>query len=1218
MVIVNELYRSRIGGYHSIALLAPHRKRLDLQTFMLTNLVLQHGLLGITIMTWITFVHIPVYTEVQTYCSHSIVHPSVSVQESPKHHISPSLVCVMSLLMILCSNVVLNMYSSLYVPSPHHHCTVSAITLTYYFLNKLTLLLSGDVEKNPGPTSLSDMSDTSSNNSAKSSPNDHFTIPSPGDFSVLHLNIQSLIPKLDIIEIELTTFDVLIFSETWIDQSVSDHDISLPYYTPPFRSDRTRHGGGVAIYVKENIPVRRRADLEIVGLECVWLELNVGIHPVLIGGFYRPPSIQNWEVIEMSIDRAHGTGLKNIIIAGDFNENLLDQKRTHILPLLTSYSLTQVIEEPTHFTETSATLLDLFIVNDKNKVKVAGVGEPVYSDSIRYHCPIYVILSFKKNHKPTFRRTIWKYEDGNYDMFRQELASVNWDSLLSNQNIDSATSIITDIILAAASKAIPNKLVAIRPQDPPWMHSQIRKMIRKRKRLHKLAKKSNNPSHWENFRSLRNKVIREIRNAQNQFQKKLTEKLNTSHRDPKSWWKLVKQIMGSSKNLNTRSQPLDCNGNMLFDDKEKADAFNNYFAAQSNVDDSKTPLPPLNRSSEATLHDIEVNPDEVTDILATLNTTKASGPDLIHPRLLREGANQLGFPLAILINTSMKEGKFPKQWKLANVSPIYKKDDKSLVTNYRPISLLSCLGKVVEKCVYKKLNNYLLDNCLLTPLQSGFRPRDSTAYQLTDIYNTLTEALDAGKEVRIIFCDISKAFDRVWHKGLILKLKQIGIEGNVIKWINDYLTGRKQRVVLNSKYSEWKDTNSGVPQGSVLGPLLFLIFINDIVTDINATVKLFADDTTLYMTVDNPTRTAAILNDDLQKIHLWAEKWLVKFNPDKTETMTISKKQTPINHPKLYMNNTEIRTVPSHKHLGVFLSKDGSWHDHIKYISNKAWKRLGSLRSLKFRLDRTSLQKLYFSYVRPILEYADIIWDNCTEYEKYDLEKIQLEAARIVTGATKSASRESLYLETGWENLDTRRQKHKLIQFYKMQSGLSPNYLTSLISTSSSNYNTRYSTNFVPPAARTCLFQNSFIPSTIRLWNSLPPEAKIIPTLNSFKSYLNKNRSIVPQHYSIGRRESQVIYTRLRMGCSNLNSDLYNNYVSETNLCTCGQIENANHYLLYCPLYKLLRDATLFSIPFHLDIDTLLYGNAHYDNNTNNMITLAVHSFIQLSKRFSN
>ena len=328
-------------------------------------------------------------------------------------------------------------------------------------------------------------------------------------------------------------------------------------------------------------------------------------------------------------------------------------------------------------------------------------------------------------------------------------------------------------------------------------------------------------------------------------------------------------------------------------------------------------------------------------------------------------------------NRSLQHGYFPSDLKTANVSPIHKKDEKALPTNYLHISLLSSPGKVMERYVHKHLYNFVTSHQLLTPLQSCFVQDDSTTYQLLHTYHTFYEAVDKSKEVRAIFCDISKAFDRVWHKGLLHKMSGIGCSDNVLKWFASYLSGRRQRVVLNGQASDWTPVLAGVPQGSILGFLLFLLYINDIVKHIGCSIRLFADDIVLYIIDGCPNAAARCLNVNLQTISQWTEYWLVNFNANKTLSMIISRRIISPPHPPLFMNGTMLQETNSHKHLGLTLSSSCNWSDHIKNISEKAWSRLNLLRAVKFRDSRKSLEKMYMAYVLPLLEYCDSVWDSC-------------------------------------------------------------------------------------------------------------------------------------------------------------------------------------------------------------------------------------------------
>ena len=526
-----------------------------------------------------------------------------------------------------------------------------------------------------------------------------------------------------------------------------------------------------------------------------------------------------------------------------------------------------------------------------------------------------------------------------------------------------------------------------------------------------------------------------------------------------------------------------------------------------------------------------------------------------------------------------------------------------------------------ERLVFKHLFNHLRDNNILTPLQSGFIPGDSTVNQLTFLYNTFCRALDEGKEIRVVFCDIKKAFDRVWHAGLLHKLHACGISGTLLDWFKDYLSQRRQRVVLPEVFSDWAYTHAGVPQDSVLGPLLFLIYINDIVNDIGSNIRLFADDTSLYIVVTDPDTSAELLTSDLVKTEDWAEKWLVTFQPPKTNSLVISRKVNKPAHPPLFMQNQQIKEVDSHKHLGLYFSNDGTWHHQIQYIKDKAWTRINTLRKLKFKLDRKSLEIIYTAFIRPILEYGDVVWDNCAQYEKDELEKIQHEAARIATGTTRLISINNLYNEIKWDSLQKRRNDHKLSLFFKIKNNLTPTYLSSLVPESvgqTSRYNLRNSNDLLTINARTSLYSNSFLPSTVRDWNNLTREARQVDSLNMFKQFLNRDREKVPKYFYGGSRRGQLLHTRLRTNCSSLSNDLFLKNITESPLCQCGRIENAYHFFFDCPLYARQRIELFTSLSQHhnLTLNLLLFGDALQSDDINSSIFEKVQKYIIDTKRF--
>ena len=1106
-----------------------------------------------------------------------------------------------------------------------HYCKNLKIKGLTHFTNfelitflSLLLLNCGDIERNPGPAS----EDSTPTVSADTSLNDTGL---KDKFSLVHYNVQSLADKKDLLFSELSNFSIISVTETWLDQRTSDNDIALDGYITYRRDREGDNHGGVCAYVSDCIFSKRRYDLELPNIECVWVEIKTQNKKLLIGTFYRPPNspIATLTAIGDSIGMALDTNAHDILLTGDFNINMADNRNsTKIKDLCQEHGLSQLISDPTHYTETSQSTIDLILTNNSDDILTSGVGEPFLDQNIRYHCPVFCVLDFNKPKIRSFKRHIWLFDQGNYhyQALSTELNNTNWDNL-KDIDINKYTNNITEHIIKSTSKHIPNKFINVRPSDPSWLNTNIKKLIRKRKRFYTKYKKSRANSDHEKYKKIRNHVNNEIRKSKQAVNDNIADKLKSGTLGPKDWWKTLKRVIKPSKSNNM--PPLLNQGEIIYEIKDKAEALNDFFSSQNNIDETNARITEENfeNRQDNTIETIHLSPLEVETCLKSLKTGKAAGPDTINNRILKEVSGPLSYPLCDLFNYSLSSGQFPEAWKQANITPIHKKEDPSDPSNYRPISLLSAVGKVLEKLVHKHVFNFCRDNALISSLQSGFVPGDSTVNQLVDIYNTFCKALDEGKEVRAVFCDVSKAFDRVWHKGLLYKLNRAGISGSLLSWFTNYLNNRKQRVVLPGTSSSWKPIKAGVPQGSILGPLLFLIYINDIVEDVHCNIRLFADDTSLFIIVDDPTEAAEMLNSDMEKIHQWAKRWLVRFNPAKSESLLLSRKINKPFHPPIIMNNQVISEVAKHKHLGLTFSHDCTWHEHLAQAKAKAWQRINIMRKLKFLLDRKSLQTIYFSFIRPLLEYADVVWDNCTQYEVEELEKIHNEAARIVTGATRLVSINLLHCETGWESLASRRNKHKIIMFHKMYTGLSPAYLSALVpATVGANisYNLRNPNNLQTIQCRSQLYYNSFLPSAIRIWNNLPEETRNTNTMASLKYKLNRDLNRPPKYYNEGKRLSQIYHSRLRTNCSSLNQHLHSKNIVPSPLCVCGSIEDTSHFLLNCPLYHNNRQEMLISVSrlCQPTVNALLYGVDNLSFRDNKHIFSAVHDFLVKTKRF--
>ena len=569
--------------------------------------------------------------------------------------------------------------------------------------------------------------------------------------------------------------------------------------------------------------------------------------------------------------------------------------------------------------------------------------------------------------------------------------------------------------LHTAKGFIPNRVVTVRTGDKPWYCSHLRLLRRKKERAHSKAKLSNSQNHWANYRVIRNEYCIKIKQAKLDYMTNISNTVEScGSTTGKQFWKFAKSILGKSADCSIPA--LKIGEDIYTCSKDKAEQFNKYFVDKCNIDDSLSTAPTtLNKYTDSVLSSLVVSEQAVFDVLLSLDITKASGPDKINPRLLKEGARELAPSLVRLFNISVTSCQIPAIWKLAHVIPIFKKGDRSRVSNYRPVSLLSVVCKCLERIIFKQVFNFFVDNNITTKWQSGFVPGDSAIQQLVSICHFFAETLDSKKAIRCVFCDISSAFDRVWHRGLLYKLECAGICHPLLPWFENYLSKRSQQVVIQGESSFCQAINAGVPQGSVLGPLLFLVFINDLPENLESHVRLFADDSTLFVTAANSLGAATTLNNDLASINLWAKKWLVKFNPDKTESLFISTNPNAPPQPPIYFDGQIVKEVSANKHLGVTISSNLTWNKHIEDVCTKALRRLDILRFLKYKLSRRSLELIYLSYIRPLLEYGDILYDGCGVANSIKLNKVQYEAAKIVSGATHGTSTILLLQDLGWE-----------------------------------------------------------------------------------------------------------------------------------------------------------------------------------------------------------
>ena len=1019
---------------------------------------------------------------------------------------------------------------------------------------------------------------------------------------ISHVNINSITSRGRLDELShfssLNDVDILCLSETKLDDQVHPSLFTLDNFHDPLTRHRDRNGGGVAIYVRNTIAAKRLPDLEADGLEWIWCLIKIKSVTLIICTIYVPPNLSStqhsdlFEKLNESVSLAQLYSPDNILILGDLNagNTFLDPKFSNHSPItpyenylndeLLTLNLSQLINEPTRYTGSNgvANLRDLIIVSNNLSVHDSGVL-PCFSNID--HLPIFVSLNINSPSISRQTKQLWDYRLMDPDKLIRLLMDTDWDSLL-DCDLDDAVDNFTDALMNAAKASIPLRTVTMKSSDKPWFTSELRREIRKRDRLFHTAKKRNTDYDWERWRHQRNLTTETNQRLKSIHIQTQVEKLLENKRDPRTYHNILKGILGRKSNTNI--PPLIGQDGMPYsDDIDKATIFNRHFAAQTTLNILDKPMPSITppESPVPLLAEVRVTESEVLKILNGLDINKSSGPDKIPAKLLKMCAIIIAHPLSKLFNKSLQSGYFPSSWKKACVTPIFKrKGSSSNPTNYRPISLLPNLSKLLEKLVFNKIYEHINENSLLTEKQSGYRPGHSTQIQLLYLTHQLYSTLNKNQNLTAVFLDISKYFDKIWHEGLIEKCKvQYNISGSLLAWLKSYLKGRTQVVRVGNSLSPPENILSGCPQGSVLGPLLAIMYLNDLSNKTHNDALFYADDTTLYSSHPHDSQDdRQSIQDDLETIIQYGKDWAITFNAQKTIQLTFTNKPDS-QHFSLSFNGQDIPTATCHKHLGLTFSTDLHFHVHVNTILRTINTLLGPIYPVAQFLSRPILDNIYTTYIRPHFDYCDIIYGgNLTLTDANRLQTLQNRCARLVTGAMFRSSTTALLNDLGWERLETRRLIHRLLFFHRLyyNNPPLPSYVTELLTDTrhdTTGLRLRNETHLTIPPIRLTSFHRSYIPATIRQWNLLPSALRDITSRTGFarQVWLRFGVPEPPPLHSYGTKTGNTLHTRLRIGLSKLNAHLFrichNNTPSPA--CICGyHSENTIHYILLCPLHN--------------------------------------------------
>ena len=642
----------------------------------------------------------------------------------------------------------------------------------------------------------------------------------------------------------------------------------------------------------------------------------------------------------------------------------------------------------------------------------------------------------------------------------------------------------------------------------PWITATIKHKMNLRLKLLRKAKQSNNPELWAKYKRLRNEITSEVRVAKCQYYKNLFDEV----RDCKTYWNLIKRNTNKNK-----SRPIlgirNSNGQLELRDNLKADILNEHFSTIGKSLAMEREVRAVENQQRNISHitpsimDINLSHKSILCSIKKLRSNSACGPDNVSAKLLKMAGEAIVPSLFTVLNSSITTSKVPDMWKSAKITAIYKKEDETDKTNYRPISLLCLPGKILESSVASSMTSHIEENGLNSKHQWAYRKGSSTILLLITMTERWRRALDNRQVVGVVFVDLRKAFDSISHPLLLVKLQELGIAGKLWLWIKDYLSNRKQTTTVNGHDSKTMHVEFGVPQGSVLGPTLFALFCNDlpnIVEEVeDGEIEMFADDTTIYVVGHTVDIVSLKLNEILSKFWVWCLNNALTPHPGKTEFMLIGGKSFVGPEQAIKLGNSRIKRVHSTRCLGMELDDELKWTKHVLNLTKAFSQKINLLKSLYFLPEKVRLD-FYQKVVLPSLTYGIVLWGSCNKTLFVDLEKMHVRAAKIIYCLDWYMPTNDVITVYEWKTLKQiyLESLAKLVQ--KIYYQTVPTTMTDLLVKRSLGYNLREKNCLSLPRVRTEMMKKSFCYKGSVLWNNFKNETREIENSSLFsKSIAN-------------------------------------------------------------------------------------------------------------------
>ena len=853
-------------------------------------------------------------------------------------------------------------------------------------------------------------------------------------------------------------------------------------------------------------------------IEAQWLYLHKEkCKDVVVCNAYRPPGGDLKKAVGYLEDslKIFNLGKVDFFLLGDLNINYINKKSPDYKRLnffVKSNGFTQHINSTTRNTDKTKSLLDLAITNSKF-ISHAGTLEHFISD----HQPIYVIHKKGRDTRPSVKFEGRSYRNFNINKFKEMLTGMDWGYVFDLTDPNEAWEYILKNITTVLDVMCPVRSFHIKNYRPDWMTKELIEQVKDRDYFYKKAKLQGDEDAWNVAKYLRNRTNANIRQAKREF---ILDELKAHDDNPKKFWKVIRKVVPTGKSDQSNDIMLKHNGKKI-DKDQVAQYINDYF-----INVGKISTPYSQKAHDPTAAPIidpgeiegplfaelgTVTEREVYKVVQEINISKSSGLENVSSFILKEAFKTLISEVTFMFNLSIKKSKFPNVWKQALVVPIPKTGNLTLVKNYRPISLLPLPGKILEKLVHQQLSTYLETESLLSDKQHGFRKKHSTVHSVAQLSNYISKKMDTRTPTLVAYVDFKKAFDCVQHSVLLAKLASLGVGRSIVNWVESYLSNREQRVFANNCVSPSKKITQGVPQGSVLGPLFYIIYANDLIKTVsNCEVALYADDTVLFTADNNFDISICNLQGDLNALSAWCHDNGIMANTDKTKVMVFGSPNVLGKVPSfdVKLDGASLQRVSLYKYLGVTLDTGLTYSQHVSKTISSVTSKLKQFQRMRSFLNSKAALMVYKNMMLPILEYGDVFFSATTCLNRKRLQVLQNKGLRCALNKGIEVSTIELHSEAKLLQLKYRREQHLLNFMYDQVQNHSL-----LKAKSSYGVQTRSCNKLSLKVKRpyTEKFKKSLSYKGPKKWNMLPESFHHAPGKQAFKlmvENLVKNKSV--------------------------------------------------------------------------------------------------------------